>query len=73
MARVTPSEAAKLIRVSLSIMYRWISSKQLPHYRLGAQGKRGRIMIETTDLDQFVEKQKVGPDEDELEPLIPRK
>ena len=40
---------------------RWPWERRLPHYRLGGQGRRGRILIEEADLEAFLETLKVMP------------
>jgi excisionase family DNA binding protein len=63
--RLTPEQAAKKAGVSRNLVYRWCEEKRLPHYRLGGQGKRGRILIEERDLDAFLESCRVeGPSDD---------
>jgi hypothetical protein len=45
--------------VSESLVYLWIEQRQLPHYRLGGKGKRGRIVIDETDFLTFLASRKV--------------
>ena len=45
----TVKEAAKILRVNVSAVYRFINSKQLPGLRLGA------IKIRGSDLERFIE------------------
>jgi excisionase family DNA binding protein len=68
---LSPKAAAKLIGVSKSLIYRWISDeRRLPHYRLGGQGRRGKILIDPDDLQNFLRENRVEKDEgDEDEPL----
>ena len=59
---MTVAEAAKHARVCESIIRQWVSSGLLPHYRLGAKGRRGKIMIEVDDLVETLASFKVtGP------------
>jgi excisionase family DNA binding protein len=58
--KLTPQQAAKKTGVSVSLIYLWCSEKRLLHYRLGAKGKRGRILIEEMELEKLVETQKVA-------------
>lgn len=62
---LTVAEAAKHARVCESIIRQWVASGALPHYRLGAQGKRGKIMIEVEDLDGVLASFKVSKREPE--------
>ena len=45
--------------VSESLVYLWIEERQLPHYRLGGKGKRGRIVVNETDFLAFLASRKV--------------
>lgn len=53
---LTPKKAAERAGVSRSLIYTWCSERRLPHYRLGAKGRRGRIFIDPADLDEFLKK-----------------
>jgi excisionase family DNA binding protein len=54
-------EAAEVARASANLVYQWCQEKRLPHYRLGGQGKRGKILIKESDLLAFLESLKVTP------------
>jgi hypothetical protein len=56
--RLTPRQAADRSQASVSLIYQWCK-EGLPHYRFGRRGKRGRIYIESDDLDAFVASRKV--------------
>jgi hypothetical protein len=45
--------------LSESLVYLWIEQRELPHYRLGRKGKRGRIVIDETDFLAFLASRKV--------------
>lgn len=51
---LTPKQVAERIGVSTSLVYEWCSEGLLPHYRMGRRGKRGRVLIEETDLSAFL-------------------
>lgn len=51
---LTVKEAAIRAGVSPSLVYVWCHEQRLPHYRVGAEGKRGRIRIAPADLDVFM-------------------
>jgi excisionase family DNA binding protein len=57
---VTVQQAAERAEVSAGLVYCWIESGMLPHYRLGANGRRGKIVIAEADLVAFLESMKVG-------------
>ena len=42
---LTPADCAERARVSLSLVCAWCHSGKLAHYRMGRQGKRGRIVL----------------------------
>ncbi len=46
--------AAARAGVSPALVYVWIESGMLAHYRLGSKGSRGRIRIAEADLDVFL-------------------
>lgn len=52
--RLTPKQAAERAGVSPSLVYTWCAEGRLAHYRLGAEGRRGRIMIDPTDLERLM-------------------
>lgn len=47
-------------KVSLSSLYLAIENRSLPHYRVSARRKRGKILICREDLLAWLEGQKVG-------------
>jgi excisionase family DNA binding protein len=53
--RLTPKQAAEQAAVSVSLIYQWCHEGRLPHLRLGGRGRRGKIVIDATDLDAFLE------------------
>lgn len=57
---LTVAEAAGRARVCESIVRHWVVSGQLPHYRLGRKGKRGKIVIAVEDLDGLLASFKVS-------------
>jgi excisionase family DNA binding protein len=59
--KLTPTAAAARAGVSPQLIYQWCRERRLPHYRLGTQGRRGRILIEDADLDAFLETLRVTP------------
>jgi excisionase family DNA binding protein len=48
------AEAAARAGVSKGLVYGWIESGMLSCYRLGAKGRRGKILIAIADLDAFL-------------------
>lgn len=64
MSRLSVKQAAERAGVSESLIYQWTTvEKRLPHYRMGSRGKRGKLVIESDDLDAFVASLKVTPAE----------
>jgi hypothetical protein len=62
---LTVKEAALHACVSESLIRLWVRTQLLPHYRLGAPGKRGKILIEVEDLDGVLASFKIGKKEPE--------
>ena len=66
---MTPKQAAAKAGVSLSLVYAWLHSGRLPHYRFGRPGKRGTIRIDQTEFELFLQTMKVSEirvDDDDL-------
>jgi excisionase family DNA binding protein len=56
---LTPRQAAAKLGVSVSLVYSWVESKLLSHYRAGTKGRGGKILIAEGDLMAFWESLKV--------------
>ncbi len=56
-------DAARIAGVSATLVYLWCEERRLAHFRVGAQGKRGKILIHPRDLEDFMESIKVQPGE----------
>jgi excisionase family DNA binding protein len=56
---LTPKAAALRLGVSVSLIYAWIGSKLLSHYRAGVKGRGGKILIAEADLMALWESLKV--------------
>jgi excisionase family DNA binding protein len=65
MQKLRPKEAAKRAGVSPQLVYRWCAERRLSHYRCGGRGRRGRILIDSDDLDAFVASLRVEANRDE--------
>ena len=52
--KLTPKQAADRLGVSPNLIYVLCQEGRLPHYRIGADGRRGRILIDPADLDEFI-------------------
>ena len=50
---ISPREAATRLGVSISLVYQLCREMALKHYRIGGRGKRGRILIEESELDRY--------------------
>lgn len=48
-------EAAKRLGISRSLLYQLIKEKRLPHRRIGAKGRRGKIIIAEEDVIAFLD------------------
>lgn len=47
-------QAAARAGVSPSLVYAWCREGRLPHFRVGREGRRGRIRIDPADLDALL-------------------
>jgi excisionase family DNA binding protein len=54
--------AASLAGVSAGLVYLWCAERRLPHVRCGGRGRRGRILINESDLAAFLESCRVAAD-----------
>lgn len=54
MARLTIKQAAERTGMSTSLLYQLCTERRLPHFRLGREAKRGKILIEEADLEAFL-------------------
>lgn len=57
--KLSPKQVATREGISPALVYQWCDEGRLPHYRLGGQGRRGRILIDECDLDAFLESCKI--------------
>jgi excisionase family DNA binding protein len=53
--KLSIKQAAERAGVCSSIVYGWVSESLVPVYRLGGKGRRGKILIEASDLDAYLE------------------
>jgi excisionase family DNA binding protein len=59
--KLTIKQAAHRFGLSASLLYLICQEKRLPHYRVGGKGKRGRVLIDVSDLEAFLMAQRVEP------------
>lgn len=52
---LTPKQAAERTGVSVSLIYQWCKEGLIEHFRLGAKGKRGKVLIDPDELARFLE------------------
>ena len=52
---LTAKQAAEKSGVSISLVYQWCKEGLLEHMRLGGNGKRGKVMIDSLSLDKFLD------------------
>lgn len=57
---LTIKDAARRACVSPALVRTWVRDGLLPHLRVGAKGRRGKILIEPPDLDDLLASFKVG-------------
>lgn len=70
---LTPRQAAAKLGVSVSLVYSWVESKLLSHYRAGTKGRGGKILIAEGDLLAFWESLKVDASPAERQARPPNK
>lgn len=58
---LTPKQVAEKIGVSVSLVYQWCKDGLLEHLRLGAKGKRGKVLIEPNAVEKFLQSCKQRP------------
>lgn len=63
MAKLSPKQAAKRAGVSPSLIYLLCAERRLKHFRIGGEGRRGKLLIDEEDLDRFMESCRVDDDE----------
>ena len=54
MSKLTVKQVAEKFTVSRALIYVWVDERRFPVLRVGAQGKRGRILIEESDFEPFL-------------------
>jgi excisionase family DNA binding protein len=69
--KLTVTESARRAGVSTGVVYAWIAAKLLPVYRLGMPGKRGKVLIEESDLEAFLASCKVAANGPERQDAVP--
>lgn len=57
---LSPKAAAAQACCSVTLVYQWVAAGTLPAYRVGAPGKRGKILIAPADLHATLESFKSG-------------
>jgi excisionase family DNA binding protein len=51
---LTVKQVADRASVSSALVYNWIASGRLAHFRFGKQGSRGSIRVDESDLSEFL-------------------
>lgn len=54
MAKLTIRQASERTGVSTSLLYQMCAERRLPHFRLGRDGRRGKLLVEEGDLEAFL-------------------
>lgn len=58
--KLSVKEAGAFAGVSPALVYQWCQEQRLPHYRFGTEGRRGKILIDPSDLEEFMRQCRVG-------------
>jgi excisionase family DNA binding protein len=61
--KLTVKQAAKQAGISPGLVYLWCAERRLPHVRAGGRGRRGRILIEDTDLTSFLDSCRIAAED----------
>jgi excisionase family DNA binding protein len=51
---LTPKETSQRLHLSKSSVYSLVEEGRLEHYRIGARGKRGKILIPEEAIEEFL-------------------
>ena len=70
--RITVREAARRAGVCPALVDHWCAEHLLPHYRIGGKGRRGKIVIDETDLEAFLQRFRVEAQTHEEPKSAPR-
>jgi excisionase family DNA binding protein len=65
--KLTVKQAAERACVSANLIYQLCEQRRLPHFRIGGQGRRGKILIDPVDLEAFISSLKVEASHDDGE------
>jgi excisionase family DNA binding protein len=57
---VTVKAAAERLEISQSLVYRLVEEGRMPCVRIGARGRRGKIIIREVDIEAFLKTCQVG-------------
>jgi excisionase family DNA binding protein len=63
--KLTVREAAERAGVCAGVVYGWLKARSVPFYRVGGPGRRGKYLIEDSDLEAFLARCRVeakGPE-----------
>lgn len=69
---LTVKSAAANVGVSPGLVYAWVETGILPHYRMGKPGRRGAIRIAEVDLEAFIASLRKGEGPRESFPRDPK-
>lgn len=53
--KYTVNEAAKVVGVSPSLLYKLCQEQLIPHFRVGGKGRRGKILLSLADINVFMQ------------------
>jgi hypothetical protein len=51
---MTVKQVSEKYALSRALIYLWVDERRFPVLRVGAKGKRGRILIEESDFEPFL-------------------
>ena len=68
---LTVKNVAERAGVSATLVYDWVASGMLTHYRMGRAGSRGGVRVAEADLEAFLLTLRQGPEPRKANPPAP--
>jgi excisionase family DNA binding protein len=56
---LTPRQVKEQYPLGLSTVYLLCEQRQLAHIRVGGRGRRGKILIRRSDVEEYLDRQRV--------------
>lgn len=56
---LTPTQAARSLKVSVDTVYKWLKRGHLPYYKLG-DGRNGTVRLSPRDIKVFLDSRRIS-------------